>query len=131
MSLLNDVAGAVMGKMMGGGNQGGMAAIAMELLNSNGGIGGLLGKLQASGLGDAAASWVGKGANMPVSADQITSALGGGQLAEIAAKFGISPDVLSSQLAEHLPGVIDKATPNGEVTAESGNLLGSILGMLK
>ena len=131
MSLFDDVAGAVMGKMMGGGSQGGMAAIAIELLNNNGGIGGLLGKLQASGLGDAAASWVGKGANMPVSADQITSALGGGQLAEIAAKFGISPEVLSSQLAEHLPGVIDKATPSGEVTADSGNLLGSILGMLK
>lgn len=130
MGLLDSVAGAVLGKVLGG-NQGGMAAIAMELLNGNGGIGGLLSKLQSAGLADAAASWVGKGENMPISADQITSALGSGQLAEIAAKFGISPDVLSSQLAEHLPGVIDKVTPDGEVNAGSNDILGSILGMLK
>ncbi|MGB4812569.1 MAG: YidB family protein [Methylophilaceae bacterium] len=130
MGLFDSVAGAVLGKVMGG-NQGGMAAIAMELLNSNGGIGGLLSKFQAGGLGDAAASWVGKGSNLPVSADQVTSALGSGQLAEIAAKFGISPEVLSGQLAEHLPSVIDKATPDGEVNAGSSDILSSILGMLK
>lgn len=130
MGLLDSVAGAVLGKVMGG-NSGGMAAIAMELLNGNGGIGGLLDKFKGAGLADAAASWVGKGENMPISADQITSALGSGQLAEIAAKFGISPDVLSSQLAEHLPSVIDKATPDGEVNAGSNDILGSILGMLK
>lgn len=130
MGLLDSVAGAVLGKVMGG-NQGGMAAIAMELLNGNGGIGGLLEKFNQGGLGDLAASWVGKGENLPISADQITSALGSGQLAEIAAKFGISPDVLSSQLAEHLPGVIDKVTPDGEVNSASNDILGSILGMLK
>lgn len=130
MGLLDSVAGAVLGKVLGG-NSGGMAAIAMELLNGNGGIGGLLDKFKGAGLADAAASWVGKGENMPISADQITSALGSGQLAEIAAKFGISPDVLSSQLAEHLPGVIDKATPDGEVNAGSNDILSSILGMLK
>ncbi|HOY69634.1 MAG TPA: YidB family protein [Methylotenera sp.] len=130
MGLLDSVAGAVLGKVMGG-NQGGMAAIAMELLNGNGGIGGLLEKFNQGGLGDLAASWVGKGENLPISAEQITSALGNGQLAEIASKFGISPEVLSSQLAEHLPSVIDKVTPDGAVTEESGNILTSILGMLK
>ena len=130
MGLLDSVAGAVLGKVMGG-NQGGMAAIAMELLNGNGGIGGLLEKFNQGGLGDLAASWVSKGDNLPISAEQITSALGSGQLAEIASKFGISPDVLSSQLAEHLPGVIDKVTPDGAVTEQSGNILTSILGMLK
>jgi len=130
MGLLDSVAGAVLGKVMGG-NQGGMAAIAMELLNGNGGIGGLLEKFNQGGLGDLAASWVGKGENLPISAEQITSAIGNGQLAEIASKFGISPDVLSSQLAEHLPSVIDKVTPDGAVTEQSGNILSSILGMLK
>ncbi len=130
MGILDSVAGAVLGKVLGG-NAGGMAAIAMQLLNSSGGIGGLLDKFKGAGLGEAAASWVGKGENQAISADQITSALGSSQIAEMAAKFGISPEVLSSQLAEHLPGVIDKATPDGEVNADSGNLLSSILGMLK
>jgi uncharacterized protein YidB (DUF937 family) len=130
MGLLDSVAGAVLGKVLGGG-QGGMAQIALDMFNQHGGIGGVLDKFKAGGLGDAAASWVGKGENLPVSADQISSVLGNGAIAEMAAKFGISPEVLSAQLAQHLPGVIDKATPNGEVTADSGNLLTSVLGMFK
>ncbi len=49
----------------------------------------------------------------------------------MAAKFGITPEVLSSQIAQHLPSVVDKLTPNGEITADSGNLLSTVLGMLK
>ncbi|ADI31098.1 YidB family protein [Methylotenera versatilis] len=130
MSLFDDVAGAVMGKVMGG-NQGGMAQIAMEMFNQHGGLNGVLDKFKQGGLGDLAASWVGTGANLPISADQISSVLGSGAIAEMAAKFGITPEVLSTQIAQHLPSVIDKMTPNGEVGADSGNLLSTVLGMLK
>lgn len=129
MGLLDSVAGAMLGKL--GGEQGGMAQIAMDLLNQNGGLSGVLDKFKQGGLADAAASWVGKGENMPVSADQIASVLGNGQLAEMAAKFGINPETLSAQIAQHLPGVVDKLTPDGEVPAESGNILSTVLGMLK
>ena len=129
MGLLDSVAGAVLGKL--GGQQGGMAQIALDMFNQNGGLGGVLDKFKAGGLGDAAASWVGKGENMPVSADQISSVLGSGAIAEMAAKFGIDPATLSAQIAEHLPTVVDKLTPNGEVESESGGLLSSVLGMLK
>jgi uncharacterized protein YidB (DUF937 family) len=129
MGLLDSVAGAVLGKL--GGQQGGMAQIALDMFNQNGGIGGVLDKFKEGGLADAAASWVGKGENMPVSADQIASVLGNGQIAEMAAKFGISPETLSAQIAQHLPTVIDKMTPNGTVEGESGNLLSTVLGMLK
>lgn len=60
MGLFDSVAGAVLGKVLGG-NQGGMAAIAMELFNQNGGIGGIMDKFKAGGLGDAASSWVSLG----------------------------------------------------------------------
>ncbi|MGB2832633.1 MAG: YidB family protein [Methylotenera sp.] len=130
MSLLDNVLGAVVGKVMGG-NQGGMAAIAMELFNQNGGIGGIMDKFKAGGLGDAAASWVSLGENKAVSADQIASVFGSGAIADMAAKFGLSPEMLSSQLAQHLPEVINKVTPSGAVTEESGSMLSSILGMLK
>jgi uncharacterized protein YidB (DUF937 family) len=129
MGLFDSVAGAVLGKL--GGEQGGMAQIAMEMFNQHGGVAGLVEKFQAGGLGDVAASWVGKGENLPISADQIASVLGNGQIAEMAAKFGISPEVLSSQIAEHLPTVVDKLTPNGAVEADSGSLLSAVLGMLK
>lgn len=130
MSLFDSIAGAVMGKVMGG-EQGGMAQVAMEMFNQNGGLNGILDKFKQGGLGDVAASWVGKGENLSISAEQISSVLGSGQIAEMAAKFGITPEVLSSQIAQNLPGVVDKLTPNGEVTADSGNLLSTVLGMLK
>ena len=130
MGLFDSVAGAVLGKVMGGG-QGGMAQVAMEMFNQHGGVGGILEKFKAGGLGEAAASWVGKGENIPVSADQISSVLGSGAIAEMAAKFGIDPATLSAQIAEHLPTVVDKLTPNGKVEADSGGLLSTVLGMLK
>ena len=129
MGLLDSVAGAMLGKL--GGEQGGMAQIAMDLFNQNGGLSGILDKFKQGGLGETAASWVGKGENMPVSSDQIASVLGSGAIAEMAAKFGINPETLSAQIAQHLPTVVDKMTPNGEVTEGSGGLLSSVLGMLK
>ena len=129
MGLLDSVAGAMLGKL--GGEQGGMAQIAMDLFNQNGGLSGILDKFKEGGLGETGASWVGKGENMPVSSDQIASVLGSGAIAEMAAKFGINPETLSAQIAQHLPGVVDKLTPDGEVPAESGNILSTVLGMLK
>lgn len=129
MGLFDSIAGAVLGKV--GGEQGGMAQVAMEMFNQNGGLNGILDKFKEGGLGEAAASWVGKGENMSISADQISSVLGNGAIAEMAAKFGINPETLSAQIAEHLPTVIDKLTPDGEVPTEAGNLLSTVLGMLK
>ncbi len=129
MGLLDSIAGAVMGKL--GGTEGGMAQIALDMFNQHGGLNGVLDKLKSGGLGDQVASWVSTGENQAVSADQITSALGSSQIAELAAKFGITPDVLSGQLAQHLPDVINKLTPHGEVPADSGNVLTSVLGMFK
>ena len=129
MGLFDSVAGAVLGKL--GGSQGGMAQVAMEMFNQNGGLSGVLDKFKQGGLAEQAASWVGKGENMPISAEQISSVLGNGAIADMAAKFGISPETLSAQIAEHLPTVVDKMTPDGEVSEGSGGLLSSVLGMLK
>jgi uncharacterized protein YidB (DUF937 family) len=129
MGMLDGLVGSVLGKVMG--DKAGMAQVAMDMFSTNGGVGGLLEKFKAGGLGDAAASWVGKGENIPVSADQISSVLGEGAIADMAAKFGIDPATLSAQIAEHLPTVVDKLTPDGEVGADSGSMLGSIMGMFK
>lgn len=129
MGLFDSVAGAVLGKMLG--EKSDMAKVAMEMLDKFGGIEGVLAKLKEGGLADIAATWVGNGKNAPVSSSQITDALGADTIAEIAGKFGISPNILSGQLAEHLPNVIDKMTPDGKVNGNSNDLLGTVLGMLK
>lgn len=130
MGLLDGIAGAVVSNMLKG-EQGGLANIAMEVLNQKGGLGGILEMFQQNGLADQAASWVGKGDNLPLSADQLSSAFGEGMLADLASKAGITPDILSGQLADKLPGLIDQLTPDGEVNDNSADLLGTVLGMLK
>ncbi|HEY3299819.1 MAG TPA: YidB family protein [Methylophilaceae bacterium] len=129
MGLFDSVAGAVLGKL--GGEQGSMAQMAIELLNQHGGLSGVLDKFKEGGLASQVASWVGTGENMQISGDQIAQVLGNGQLAEMAAKFGITPDVLASQLAQHLPSVVDKLTPDGSVPADTSGILGQLMGMLK
>lgn len=129
MGLFDSIAGSVLNKF--GGEQGSAAQMAMDLFNQHGGLSGVLEKFKESGLGEQAASWVSKGENLPISAEQISNVLGDGAIASMAAKFGITPETLSSQIAEHLPNIVDKMTPDGEVNADSGNLMTSVLSMFK
>ena len=130
MGLLDSISGAVLGKVFGD-QPSGMAQVAAEMFTKNGGLGGILEKFKSGGMADQAASWVGKGENLPVSAEQISNILGDGAIADMAAKFGLTPETLSAQIAQYLPSMVDKLTPDGEVTEQSGGLLSSVLGMLK
>lgn len=73
----------------------------------------LIAQLQQSGLGAEVASWLSDGPNAPVSAEQITAALGEGQLGQMAANLGLSPEALPNLLSQYLPMIIDKLSPNG------------------
>lgn len=122
-----------MGKMLGGAQQGGgmdFAALAQQLLTQQGGLQGLVQQLQQGGLGEAVASWISTGQNLPVNASQIQQALGNTQLGQLAAQAGLDPQQLSAQLAQHLPGLVDKLTPNGQLPA-GDNLLAQGADLLK
>jgi uncharacterized protein YidB (DUF937 family) len=123
------------------GNQGGgdsktqllNAAISM-IQNQSGGLQGLLGKFQESGMGDHVASWVGNGENLPINADQIQQALGSDQVEALAQQAGVPAEHASGGLAAMLPDIINHLTPNGQVPQEGGlqqglgGLLGKLLG---
>jgi uncharacterized protein YidB (DUF937 family) len=133
MGLLDQVISAA-ATSLGGGQQAGanpMVSAVLQLLNSPqvGGIEGLVKAFQSNGLGDVARSWVSTGQNMPASAEQVQSALGGGQIGQLASSLGISETQASSQLAQYLPQIIDQLTPNG--TAPQGDLMSLGLEMLK
>ena len=69
MGLFDQLAGGLGGLLGGGGDvQGGLGG----MLEQHGGVGGLVEAFQKAGLGGVASSWVGTGANLPVSPDQIT-----------------------------------------------------------
>jgi uncharacterized protein YidB (DUF937 family) len=129
MGLFDSIAGAMLGKLSG--EQSGMAQIAMELLNQNGGMSGILEKFRANDLGYAVDSWVGKGANLPITSVDVVNVLGSQDIAQLATKFGFTPQMLSSKIAEYLPMLIDQLTPKGEVSGETSNLLSTMLGMMK
>lgn len=119
---------AVAGQMLQGNGEGGglgnLAQAAFGLIqNQEGGLAGLVQNFAKSGLGDVAASWVGSGANLPINAEQIASVLGSSQIGELASKFGIDANQISSGLATVLPMVIDQLTPHGEVNDHSSSLL--------
>lgn len=81
------------------------AAGAMALVNM----------FKSSGLGDQVQSWLSTGANQPVQGADITKVLGQERMAQIAQTLGVDPQQASHQLAETLPNLIDKISPNGEL----------------
>ncbi len=93
-----------------------MAGAVGDLLKG-GGAAAILGKLHGVGLGDLASSWVGLGKNLPISFDQLTSVLGSGPIATIAAKLGITPEHATRSLVDVLPHAIDHMTPDGQPPA--------------
>lgn len=121
MGLLDSLAGAMLGKVLGGGQQQALVDGVLGMLGKGsgqaGGLSGLVDMFSKKGLGDQISSWVGTGQNLPVSADQMHHALGGDTIQQLAAKAGISPEQTSSGLAHLLPQLIDQLTPDGNVPA--------------
>jgi len=63
---------------------------------------------------------------------QLQCVLGSEQVQQMASKVGISPDMLSGQLAKLLPQAVDKVTPDGNIPDQDvlQQKLGGLLGML-
>lgn len=135
MGLFDSVMGAVTGQIQ---QQGGLTSVLGGLLANNGELGGLSGlkdKFNQAGMGELISSWIGKGENLPISNEQISSVLGSDTVSRIASQLGIDPAQASAQLSQILPGLIDRLTPEG-VAPEGGlgqtdDLMGMLGGFLK
>ena len=115
MGLLDSILGAVTGKTDSSGGAAQLIGVLGGLLAQSGGLQGLANKFAQSGQGNAFQSWVGMGENQPISSNQIQNALGSEQVNALAAKMGVDPTQASSFLAEYLPKIVDKLTPEGKV----------------
>lgn len=80
-----------------------------------GGLGGLLETFQQSGLGNVAKSWVDTGPNESIPAGSLGSALGPSLIKTLVKRTGLSEQEVTAQLAQVLPGVVDKLTPEGRL----------------
>lgn len=100
------------------------------------GLGGLIEQFSRAGLGDAARSWVGTGANLPVSADQISQVFGNDTIGQLARQLGMAPGEVAGQMSQLLPQVVDQLTPGGKLPqgndlAALGNIDGLLKGLLR
>ena len=133
MGLLDSVLGMVTGGQQGGGNAALISAVVGMLGNSGqggGGLGDLIGKFQQAGMGDVIGSWIGTGQNLPISGDQLHNVLGSETIGNIAQQLGLSHGDAAGQLAQMLPHVLDKLTPNGQPPAGGLGDIGSLLKQL-
>jgi uncharacterized protein YidB (DUF937 family) len=126
--LLNVVVGML---TQGGGGAGAGAGGMGGAMGGLGGLGGLIGKFTEAGMGDQVNSWVGTGQNMPVSADQVSSALGPDMMGQLAQQLGLGHGEVAGHLSQMLPHLVDKMTPGGQMPqAGAGGGLGDLAGML-
>jgi len=102
-------------KGLSGGGASATPATAQIPGGLTGALGGLVSHMQANGAGAAANSWVGTGANLPISGAQLSQMLGPDLMNKITASTGLSADQITSQLSAVLPQIVDHLTPNGQL----------------
>ena len=134
MGLLDGLLGSVMGGMFGGAQQqptNPLLAIALQMLQQNGGLQGILAKAQQAGYGEQVQSWIGTGQNLPIDAGALSQIFGHGQLGQVAQQLGVSRDEAAGQLAQTLPQMVDEMTPQGQIPADHENLVSRTLAILQ
>ena len=121
--------------MLGGADPNQLTTAVSETFQSQGGVNGLLGKLRGAGLGPQVDSWVSTQPNQPVEPQRLGQALGPDTVNQIAAKTGLPIQALLPLLAQFLPMIIDRLTPDGNEPAgqsgglpDVGDLVGGVLG---
>ncbi len=131
MGLLDNLENQALGNVVSRCSSNPLASGLLQMIqNQPGGLQGMIQSFHDKGMGGVASSWVGSGANSPITADQIHQVLGSDQVKALAAKAGINPDTAGSAIAQLLPTLVDKLTPNGSVPDHS-NVLAMASSMLQ
>lgn len=119
-----------------GGNAGGAAlaailALGLQLLQRNGGVEGVLGKLRQQGYGRQANSWVSTGDNEPIDAGAISDVFGRDEVDQAARQLGVDPQQALGGLASVLPEIVNQITPSGRVESGSDDVVEQALATLR
>ena len=128
MGLLDNLLGSVLGGGAQGQSQ--LVQVALQLIQQNGGLPGIISKFEHGGMVEQAGSWVGTGENIPITGNQLQEILGTGSIGQIAQQLGLSHGDASSGLAQVLPQIIDHLTPNGQLPADHSDMLAKALSLL-
>lgn len=116
--MLGNILGSVASSILNNGNNNQSVAIQLiqVLLQSQGGIEGIIKRFQESGLEGILKSWISTDENnQPISANQVVEVIGQENMSQAAEKVGVSELDASNLLAEYLPKMVDMLTPNGQL----------------
>lgn len=116
MGLFDNLLGSLLGGLSNN-QQGGLMSAVSGLVTGGGGIQGLMQKFAGQGLGDLMKGWISTGPNPPATPQQIEQVFGADKLHDIASKTGINPSQISGHIAQILPQLVDKLTPQGQPVA--------------
>lgn len=103
----------IMGALGSGGGGGQLGSLVTGFIQGNGGLEGIARKFDAAGVGDIFQSWISKGRNLSISEDQILKVFGEQDLGNLGQKLGLEAADIAGGLAQMLPGLVDKLTPDG------------------
>jgi uncharacterized protein YidB (DUF937 family) len=130
MGLIDSLENQALGNVLGRSTNPLASGLLQMIQNQPGGLQGMVQSFQDKGLGGLVSSWISNGPNPPITSDQVHQVLGSDQVKALAAKAGISPDAAGAAIAQILPGLVDKLTPNGAVPDHS-NVMEMASSMLK
>jgi uncharacterized protein YidB (DUF937 family) len=116
---------------LGGAALGALVMMALQMLQKNGGLGGVLGRMQQEGHGREADSWVSSGPNMPISPDVLSQIFGREEIGRMAEQAGMSPDEAAGGLASIFPDIVNEITPQGRVEPGSDDAVTRALEILE
>ena len=93
--------------------------LLQRVASQGSGLAGLLSMFRQKGFENHVSSWISQGDNLPISPSEVQQGLGREDLQQIAAQAGVKPETASEQLAQVLPMLIDKLTPEGKLPQEN------------
>jgi uncharacterized protein YidB (DUF937 family) len=118
--LLGGLTGGGGGGSGGAGMAGMMAALAPMVgqFIGGGGLSKMLSGFQSAGMQDKVDSWVSSGENQPLSAGDVQQAVSQEQIDKVAERLGISQEQAAGVIADVLPNLVDKVSPEGQLANE-------------
>jgi uncharacterized protein YidB (DUF937 family) len=107
--------GGMLKGLLGGAESGALPALVNAVLAKTQyhDLAGLVAALEKGGLDAEVKSWLGPGANLPVTEQQLKAVLGNAQVQDFARQLGLPVDQALKLMAQYLPDLVDKASPDG------------------
>jgi uncharacterized protein YidB (DUF937 family) len=107
--------GGMLKGLLGGAESGALPALVNAVLAKTQyhDLAGLVAALEKGGLEPEVKSWLGPGTNLPVNEAQLKAVLGNAQVQDFARQLGLPVDQALKLMAQYLPDLVDKASPDG------------------